>query len=213
MIQGAATGVSVLTSGNGTGLIVNGTGAGKAAIFTGGLGHVGGDVDGVLTSLTLHVGTAQNGSATNITLGPTASGLNDFYTTDVVYIIGGTGVGQARTISGYNGATRVAAVSTNWVTNPDGTSKYIVAPFGLSGGSVVIDPASIWNFSEGAEPTTPIPSTATMLQILQHLKRREFNKVTSTATALKVLRDDSLTTLETMARTFDNVTATKGKAT
>jgi hypothetical protein len=75
---------------------------------------------GVLAS-----GTASAGSATTITLAG-ASAVNDFYTnTAMVVITGGTGAGQARAISGYVGATKVATVAT-WATTPDNTSKFVV---------------------------------------------------------------------------------------
>ena len=71
-------------------------------------------------------GTAQAGAASSITLAAGSSAVTDFYQGDVVQIISGTGAGQARTITGYNGSTLVATVSRAWATQPDATSVYAV---------------------------------------------------------------------------------------
>jgi len=42
----------------------------------------------------------------------------------MLYTTGGTGAGQYRTISAYNGSTQVATVSTAWTTIPDSTTTY-----------------------------------------------------------------------------------------
>lgn len=68
--------------------------------------------------------TAQSGAAGTITLaaGATASNLTGF----VITLDGGTGVGQERVISAYNGTTKVATVYPEWDTPPDNTSTYVV---------------------------------------------------------------------------------------
>src|SRR5262249_17988062 len=65
----------------------------------------------------IRANTAQAGAATTITLDASASATDDFYNNDLIYLTGGTGAGQARFISDYVGATKVATVPT-WVTNP-----------------------------------------------------------------------------------------------
>lgn len=77
---------------------------------------------------TIRSGTAQAGAATTITLDASASAVNSFYINDIILITGGTGVGQARFITAYVGATKVATVST-WATNPDNTSTFAILPF------------------------------------------------------------------------------------
>lgn len=72
--------------------------------------------------------TAQAGAATSITLDASASATNSFYVNDLILITGGTGVGQARFITAYVGATKVATVGT-WTTNPDSTSTFAILPF------------------------------------------------------------------------------------
>ncbi len=68
--------------------------------------------------------TAQAGGASQITLaaGATASDLTGF----VITLDGGTGDGQTRVITAYNGTTKVATVYPAWDTAPDATSTYVV---------------------------------------------------------------------------------------
>jgi hypothetical protein len=79
--------------------------------------------------------TAQAGAATTITLDASASAVNDFYNDDLVYIVSGTGVGQARFITNYDGSTKVATVGT-WATNPDNTSVFTILPSGSAAGAL-----------------------------------------------------------------------------
>lgn len=77
---------------------------------------------------TVRSNTAQAGGATSITLDASASSVNDFYTNCLVRLTGGTGAGQARFITAYDGTTKVATVVT-WQTNPDNTSTFAILPF------------------------------------------------------------------------------------
>lgn len=79
--------------------------------------------------------TAQAGAAGTITLDASASAVTDFYANTYLQIIGGTGAGQARFISAYNGSTKVATVNGNWATNPDNTSVFVIWPFSLIPGA------------------------------------------------------------------------------
>lgn len=73
-------------------------------------------------------GTAQAGAATSITLAAGASATNGLYDPGIILLTGGTGVGQARNILDYVGATKVATVDKAWRTNPDSTTTYVVQP-------------------------------------------------------------------------------------
>lgn len=79
-------------------------------------------------------GTAQAGGATTITLRSGASATTDYYKNSGVQILSGTGAGQFRFITAYNGSTKVATVSA-WATNPDATSVYAIIPFGAIAGA------------------------------------------------------------------------------
>jgi len=78
----------------------------------------------VITDTPKLSGTAQGGAAGSIILDPASSAANDFYSGWTVRITGGTGSGQTRIISTYDGTSKVADVSVDWVTAPDGTSTY-----------------------------------------------------------------------------------------
>lgn len=69
--------------------------------------------------------TAQAGAGTSITLDASASATTDFYKNALIVLTGGTGVGQGRYCTAYNGTTKVATVSA-WATNPDVTSTFAI---------------------------------------------------------------------------------------
>lgn len=74
-------------------------------------------------------GTAQAGAAGTITLDAGASATTDLYKLAEIYIDGGTGAGQTRAISAYNGTTKVATIGPdNWITTPDATSTFVITP-------------------------------------------------------------------------------------
>lgn len=81
--------------------------------------------------------TAQSGGATSITLDSNASATTGAYVGYDVAILSGTGSGQQRLITAYNGTTKAATVSTAWDTNPDNTSVFEIrvpgAPFSMPG--------------------------------------------------------------------------------
>src|SRR5262249_894890 len=62
----------------------------------------------------LQSGTAQAGASSTITLAAGASSTSDLYKGDRVKIYSGTGAGQTRTITAYNGSTKVATVDWAW---------------------------------------------------------------------------------------------------
>lgn len=69
---------------------------------------------------------AQAGAAGTITLAAGASATDNIYNGERISILEGTGAGQSRIITAYNGTTKVATVNRNWTTNPDSTSKYSI---------------------------------------------------------------------------------------
>lgn len=73
-----------------------------------------------------HTDTAQAGGASSITLAAGASATDDAYKNMTVRLTGGTGSGQERKVTAYNGTTKVATVDPAWTTNPDATSTYSV---------------------------------------------------------------------------------------
>ena len=73
-------------------------------------------------------GTAQAGAAATITLDASANATDNFYNGMVIFLIGGTGTLQVRIITGYVGASKIATVGRNWITNPDATTVFLILP-------------------------------------------------------------------------------------
>jgi hypothetical protein len=71
-------------------------------------------------------GTAQEGGANTIKLAATLNATGDFYTYSNIEITEGTGVGQLREITDYDGVTKQATLDKDWTIIPDDTSVYTV---------------------------------------------------------------------------------------
>jgi hypothetical protein len=117
-VSGSVGSVTGNVSGNVTGSV--------GSVATGGITRASLAADTGLQ--TVRSNTAQAGAATTITLDASASATDGIYNNHVVYLTGGTGAGQARFITDYVGATKVATVAT-WTTNPDNTSTFAILPF------------------------------------------------------------------------------------
>lgn len=76
---------------------------------------------------TISSNTAQSGGASTITLASGEETLDDFYKDMEITITGGTGSGQVKTVSAYNGTTKVVTANSSWSTPPDNTSTYSIA--------------------------------------------------------------------------------------
>lgn len=72
----------------------------------------------------IHSGTAQAGTATTITLAAGADGGDGIFNRNLIVIVGGTGIGQTRTIADYNDTTKVCVIDREWRINPNATSEY-----------------------------------------------------------------------------------------
>lgn len=66
------------------------------------------------------------GTSYQVTLDASASSTDDFYKNMLITILTGTGAGQTRIISGYNGTTKVASTTPAWVSHPDATSTFVI---------------------------------------------------------------------------------------
>jgi hypothetical protein len=89
------------------------------------------DIQARLTTSIVRSGTAQGGATGYIQLDSAASEETDFYKELVVVLTGGTGVGQVRQITGYNGGTKRASVGAKeFLIPPDATTTFeIVAAY------------------------------------------------------------------------------------
>lgn len=84
-------------------------------------------------STALDSGTAQGGATATITLATGAASNDDLHIGNMIELTGGTGAGQSRVITDYNGTTKVATVDSNWVVQPDNTTTYAIRGQGLIG--------------------------------------------------------------------------------
>lgn len=135
--------------------------------------------------VTIRSNTAQAGSATTITLDASASAVNNFYNNTLILLTGGTGAGQARFITAYDGTTKVATVAT-WATNPAVATTFAIIPFDAVAGA--------------SAPTTAQISTAVWTDLLAS---SDFATASSIG---KLLKDDINVALSTLA-TPTNITA------
>ena len=74
--------------------------------------------------------TATGGGASSVTLDASASSVTDFYKGALVRLTGGTGAGQVRLITAYNGTSKVATVASAWATQPVNGTTFAIIPFG-----------------------------------------------------------------------------------
>jgi len=90
-----------------------------------GIGNCAADTAGKLYfQSSLCMATAQAATSTSITLAATSSATSNFYNGLSIRTTGGTGSGQTRAITAYDGSTKVATFSTAWATIPDTTTTY-----------------------------------------------------------------------------------------
>lgn len=96
------------------------------------------------TPLTVDHGLVQDATSTTIKIRDYASAVDDTYLCNIVIILAGTGRGQARLVSSYNGTTKVITIcGDNWVTTPDTDSIYALIPYGASCVGCLSDPALV----------------------------------------------------------------------
>lgn len=85
------------------------------------------------------LGAVKGATINTITLESRTSSADDYYNNYNIAITGGTGSGQVRKISGYNGSLHKATVDSNWVTIPDTTSTYIIYKYYPGGYNYRVD--------------------------------------------------------------------------
>jgi len=73
-------------------------------------------------------GTLQAGAASTATLKLAASAIDDFYNNGLLVITSGTGISQSRSITDYDGTTKIATVDRPWGTIPLVGAGYMVVP-------------------------------------------------------------------------------------
>ena len=71
-------------------------------------------------------GMGDSATSTTITDDSLAGLADDYFNGDIIEIVAGTGMGQQRTVSDFNGTTGQVTISSAWTTNPDTTSRFII---------------------------------------------------------------------------------------
>jgi len=94
-----------------------------------------------------------NATTSTVTLAGNASSVNGAYVGLVFHTTSGTGAGQFRRISAYNGATQVATVSTPWTIGLDSTTTYAF-PYTLATNSYPLHLRDC--VGTGTPPTLPL---------------------------------------------------------
>lgn len=97
--------------------------------------------------------TAQAGTTGSITLDASASATTDQYRYAVVSIVAGTGAGQARQITAYNGTTKVATVAPAFTVAPSSDSVFLILPLGIDAATVEIIADAVWDEARSGHAT------------------------------------------------------------
>lgn len=134
----------------------NGTGHG---IYAAG-GATGNDIDAIIASLFLRVAVVGAASSSiSQELDANADGNDDFYKGCIITVLSGTGAGQARVITAYNGTSKVATLDSAFTTNTDSNSVYAIVPGSRPWEIAVADELQ-------ALPSLTTPKYGEMLQLL-----------------------------------------------
>lgn len=72
------------------------------------------------------LGLSKGASENTVTLEQGASDIDGFYNNFSIAICHGTGSGQIKKVTGYNGAPRRAVLDSDWFVIPDATSSYLL---------------------------------------------------------------------------------------
>jgi hypothetical protein len=167
---------------------------------------------GILLSNT---GLAVAATADTITLNASAQAVADVYVGHTIFISGGTGLGQARLITGYT-AERVATVTPDWDVTPGAASSiYLILPVGRTYVDTLSAEAitAIWDQAMSDLSAGAPSATASALTALNYLYEYWRNKVVtdSANNEIVVYKDDGSTKLCESDISDDGALFTKGE--
>lgn len=144
--------------------------------------------------------TAQAGASTTITLDASASATTDYYKGCLIYLTGGTGVGQARFCTAYNGTTKVATVGSAWATNPSSGTTFAVLPLDLTTITTAITSVE----TDTQDIQSRLPASLVSGRIDASVGAMASGVVTATAVATGAIDADALAT-DAVAEIADGV--------
>jgi hypothetical protein len=91
-----------------------------------------------------HAGQAKGGTSNTIILDDDASAASGEYNSMTIYMVGGTGAGQKRKITSYDGATKTAVCAPAWTVAPNASSEFEIR-YGSTNGIRVQYPQEKYN--------------------------------------------------------------------
>jgi len=74
------------------------------------------------------IATTSSAYDAGIKLSASASSMTNFYTGNTIYIVDGSGEGQSRTITSYNGISKLAMTNADWTVKPTSNTIYSIGP-------------------------------------------------------------------------------------
>jgi hypothetical protein len=93
-----------------------------------------------------HSGQAQGGGENSITLDASgSSSTNNHYRYQIVSLVSGTGAGQSRQITAYDGTSKAATVDPAWTTQPIAGTQYVIKDLGIDAATTTQIAAAVWN--------------------------------------------------------------------
>lgn len=149
------------------------------------------------------LGTAVSSTSTTIVLNGDASAVDDLYNRESIGIVDGTGAGQYRYITDYDGTTKTATVSEAWTINPDNTSEYLILAtdayvHGLdSTGIADVNTAVDTAFTTQMADSVPTDGTIATREQALYLLLQFLTERAVTATTMTIRKVDGSTTLAT----------------
>lgn len=156
----------------------------------------------------IEMGVAQAGGNTSITLAAGAESGNNIIKGTTIRIMSGTGDGQVRLITAYNGTSKVATVAPAWEVNPDSTSSYATLNTGpanviaLSATQMNAIADHILRRAAAAARASGDGDAVTFRSLLGSVSKLT-NKVGIVGTDLLIREEDDATTFGTQAATTD----------
>lgn len=100
----------------------------------------------------LRIGIAQGGGDSSITLDASAWSDDNIPVGAIIALIGtGTGQGQVRMITEYNGSTKVATIEPPWTVIPDNTTGFRINPFNQPWDALAANHRRVGTFGQGSQ--------------------------------------------------------------
>jgi hypothetical protein len=208
-VTGSVASVVGAVGGNVTGNVVGTIGDLAAAAKA----SVNAEVDTALADIHLDHLVAAAGTIVDVT--PAANefdtdlawAIDNYANGLVLTLIDGVLAGQTRRIIDYAGGTKTVTLASGFTAAPANGTGFVILALAESS----LTPAAVWDEAEGAEPGVVLPANASMRQIVQHLKRRHFNRVAQNASVRTMYKDDSATTLQQQVVSDDGTTQEHSK--